>query len=144
MAVGAKLNETRSWPTRYRGPLAICAAKFRGQLGDVQAFWLWEYRKQLGPSCGNVTELFDELPRGAVLCVVDLDDCIPTSHASLGLSIVERDLGNYQPGRFAWMTSNCRALREPMPVIGRQGLFNLDVPEKLFSPAAGDRPDRIP
>lgn len=128
MAVGAKANETRSWPTSYRGELAICSAKCRGEIGDIQAFWLWSYKHKLGPSCGNVMELFDELPRGMVLCVVDLHACVPTERVPgfhPELSVCERELGDYSHGRFAWLTSNCRQLKEPVPIVGRQGLWNL-------------------
>lgn len=129
MAVGAKFNETRSWPTSYRGPLAICSAKCPGEIGDIQAYWLWFHRGALGPSCGNVRELFNELPRGFVLCVVDLDDCVPTQafHGATPMKCghMESELGDYSLGRFAWMTRNLRRLKEPVPVVGRQGLWNL-------------------
>lgn len=127
MQVGAKLNETRSWPTSYRGSLAICSAKCRGELPDIVAFWLWEYRHKLGPSCGNVNELFDELPRGFVLCVVELHRCEPTEHVFSGsrMGCCEHNLGDYTPGRFAWETSNCLPLKNPVPVVGRQGLWTL-------------------
>lgn len=37
----------------------------------------------------------------------------------------EKDLGDYSPGRFAWLTDNCRSVK-PFPVVGQQGLFNVD------------------
>lgn len=134
MAVGAKVNETRSWSTTYRGPLAICSARCAGEMSLRCSSWLWQYKDALGPSCGNVLELFDELPRGFVLCVVDLVDCLPTGMlltTTLGLSAREQELGNYEPGRFAWITTHCRRLAEPFPIKGRQGLFNLTTAEEF-------------
>ena len=32
--------------------------------------------------------------------------------------------GNYEPGRFAWETSDQRLLPAPVPCIGRQGIFD--------------------
>lgn len=62
------------------------------------------------------------------LCIVELYDCWPTERIN-GLREPiddgERELGNYGPGRFAWLTRNCRKLKTPVPVIGRQGFWTL-------------------
>jgi len=39
--------------------------------------------------------------------------------------IGEEEYGDYSPGRFAWITDNCRPVK-PFPVVGQQGLFNVD------------------
>jgi hypothetical protein len=51
----------------------------------------------------------------------------------LQVSDLERMLGNYAAGRFAWLTNHCQPLKNPVPVVGRQGFFNLpaDVEAKV-------------
>lgn len=62
-------------------------------------------------------------PFGMVVCVVELYDCVTTEECVT--TEQERAHGDYSPRRFAWKTRNLRQLNEPVPVIGRQGLFNL-------------------
>jgi hypothetical protein len=70
-----------------------------------------------------------EVAYGCVLCVVELYDCVPTAtfHGQTPVQVSEQEaaLGNYTLGRFAWLTRNCRKLECPVPVIGRQGFWNL-------------------
>lgn len=115
MAHGLKQNETRSWPTSHRGDLAICSAKRRPTLAD----------------CGDPATLERALqfPFGCVVCVVRVVECVPTRmfgpDGGRRLSPQEFDLGDYSLGRFAWVTQDCRRLARPVPVVGRQGLFEL-------------------
>lgn len=115
MAFRLKLNETRSWWTSYRGDLAICAAKRK-----MTADELWIYDEIVKP---HLPEGY-EIPYGKVVCVVKLIDCIPTDQLR-DLSELEQSLGNYSPGRFAWKTQDCRPLRVPWAIIGKQGLWNV-------------------
>lgn len=113
MAMGLKKNETRSWPTKHRGDLVICSAKKILTEAEIKAtnktvFDIWK----------------ENLPYGFALCVVEVYDCIPTEFA-LGLSAIELNLGDYTPSRFVWITRNCRVLKEPIPIVGRQGIWNL-------------------
>jgi hypothetical protein len=121
MASGIKQNETRSWPTSYRGDLVICSAKRKPTPEEVGERETYE------------TAL--ALPYGCALCVVELFDCLPTERFTtqtsgadsfIMLSETEADLGNYMPGRFAWRTRNCRELKRPVPLRGYQGIWNLD------------------
>ena len=136
MAMHLKWNETRSRLTHYRGELAICSAKrgyLPGEFGqDVDWFVsragdIWLAENKLKPR--NEQALF--FPRGYVVAVVDLVDCKPTSDIEVG--DLERMLGDYSPGRFAWITRDCRPLKNPVPVVGHQGFFNLppDVEAKV-------------
>lgn len=36
----------------------------------------------------------------------------------------ERPFGHYAPGRFGWILANVKALPEPIPAVGHQGLWN--------------------
>ncbi|HEA67794.1 hypothetical protein LCGC14_1966460 [marine sediment metagenome] len=120
MALGWKRIETRHWKTSYRGPLLIHAAK-----------------KIIGWPSMDIHDLFDDeiafqpsdLPRGAILCRVDLVGCeqIYIHNRPTG---IERILGDYTPGRFKWITENMISFG-PIPYRGSQGFF--DVPESLLN-----------
>ena len=121
MASGVKQNETRSWPTAHRGDLVICSAKRKPspeEVGDPQ-----DYEDAMA------------LPYGCALCVVELYEVRPTAHFAtqtvaadslIMLEESEASLGDYTPGRFAWRTRNCRMLKQPVPLRGYQGIWNLD------------------
>jgi len=121
MAKKLKKNETRSWPTSHRGELAICASKHRpsdAELGHDPA----------------LIAAAKTVPYGKVLCVVILQDCVPSEefnqiNVKCGrprpLAQAERDLGDYSAGRWIWMTDDCQELAEAVPVVGHQGLFFL-------------------
>ena len=126
MAEGLKHMETRSWPTDYRGELVIHAANRRPSLeevGDQETY----------------TKVMESMPFGCALCVVTLNACTSSERFCVGspdrpgmilLSESERDLGNYEPGRFAWVTGNLRKLRKPVYLRGRQGLWTLTEEEE--------------
>lgn len=120
MAHGLKCNETRGWSTRYRGPLAIHAAKrwTRAELdflADVPAEF----------TCDGMSDIY-LLPLGKIVGVCELWDCIGTDDAlNDGLTAREEFWGNYGVGRFAWLTRNMVRLPEPIPYCGAQGLFEI-------------------
>lgn len=133
MAMGLKRIETRSWETRYRGPLLICAAKKR----DGHGRDLWN--KLI---VDRVIDGGDELGFGHALAVVELVQIVRTDflvHAKsdeakalraeyLGGEIgpsLELRLGNYEPGRFAWLTRSVERVKGRVPVKGKQGLFEV-------------------
>ena len=77
IALEVKRYETRSWPTKYRGPLLIHAGKKKPRAGFVG-----EYRIDGGgmarPSgCRTCRDPRWPLPLGAVVAVCDLVDCLP-------------------------------------------------------------------
>ena len=113
MACGAKKNETRIWFTKYRGPLLICAAKRCRDAAGLEALRC-AVKQGYGPY----------MKYGMAVCVVTLFGCIPTVEA-MDSEDLELALGNYMPGRFAWLTNNLRQIK-PFPVTGKQGLFNVD------------------
>ncbi len=127
MGAGLKTIETRSWPTRYRGPLAIHAAKRLMTREEKGLIYLWACRG-LVPA-----EWIDEpLPYGAILAVVELVGCIQTEDTFPGPR--EEAFGNYGPGRWAWITRNLRPLPKAIPYRGAQGLF--EIPDSIMSIAA--------
>lgn len=96
VALGVKTILTRSWSTRYRGPLAIHA----GKAWPVPvAEWQVPHDRGLGPMVERmamvermvdpadpVTRRWETLhtPRGAVVAVADLVDVVPMIDGSLG------------------------------------------------------------
>lgn len=133
VAIGAKQFETRGWRTSYRGPLAIQAAK--GFPEGAQMMCLdepfYSAIEDAGgwlpiPGAGNNSEL--KLPRGVIIAVVDLVECISTNVNHSGLWPVgtqELAFGDFSPGRWAWRLENVRKLAEPIPVRGFQFLWEV-------------------
>lgn len=129
IALGAKRIETRHWATMHRGPLLIHAAKLRKR--ENFEFVENDFRHIFKPLFFE--EVINCVPYGALVAVADLVDCvevdlIPPRHFD-GDRKIERAFGNYARGRFGWILENVRALPEPIPFKGRQGLFN--VPDDL-------------
>lgn len=120
LAAGIKENETRSWPTKYRGPIAIHAAIKEALSGLAQIPEPTALKIMEALDCG-----WDEMPRGAIIATGELVDCIRiTPELVATLSPDELALGDYTPGRYAWKLANVRRLPDPVPVKGKQGLWN--------------------
>lgn len=139
IACGTKKYETRSWPTKYRGPIAIHAAA--------------KEPRTLPQEVREALDQLDEVPLGAIIATaelvnvwhivynpgtdVDVAKNIPIGAESLttdkhapdfGDYFVpteqEMELGDYTLGRYAWKLANVQKLPEPIPAKGRQGLWN--------------------
>ncbi len=121
MCCGKKRYETRSWKTPYRGDLVIHASKHKATFDEMGNLDTYEFSRSV--------------PYGCALCVVELYACVPTVVYCMGLEVrppelsllssMEEEFGNYSAGRFAWLTRNCRPLKAPMPMRGKQGLWAL-------------------
>jgi hypothetical protein len=154
VAVGAKRIETRSWPTSYRGELAIHAAAALPK--SAQELW---------DDCGSpfrlaALEAFEclpslhQFPRGVIVATCRLVDCIEISDRLQFWCTGDKELtpgyatpcsdcipippdsytpeylfGDYTPGRYAWILADIKALPEPIPAKGKQGLWEWDMPE---------------
>ena len=119
MAIGKKRNDTRSWSTKYRGPVAIHAARYtmEEELIACNSF----YRNALEHL---ITPQTPGLRQGAILCIVNLIDVVPTvTFTPETLTPEEKEFGDYSPGRFAWITEMLVVLDEPIPCCGHQGLW---------------------
>lgn len=147
VALGSKRIETRHWATAYRGPLAIHAAKrmVRSELQHYRSHWNWTgAMRGAGWSFGKDAAPIDALPFGTIVAVCDLIDCRPTdsfTQAELdtperhpedidAYSWTQRQMGNFDLGRFGWVLDNIRALPEPVPFRGGQSFFT--VPDELL------------
>lgn len=124
---GLKRIETRGWATAHRGRLLIHAAKrWTTDERDYAAHFAQMYRRP---------ELADP-PRGALIGVANLVATLPSEALEGTVSDMERDFGNYGPGRFGWMLEDVVAFREPIPYKGMQGLFT--VPDDIVREAIAD------
>ena len=126
MALDLKKIETRSWPTSYRGPLAIASTKSipvsdRADCEEAFQSFVLEYPEFEAAMTAQGVTKNSELPHGAVLCVRNLFVCHPAH--KMRISDQERDMGYYAEGRFGWCTRLVEVFPEPIPCKGAQGLW---------------------
>jgi hypothetical protein len=133
VACGAKRWETRSWPTRYRGPVAIHAAK---------SFPPWA--REFAESADVLAVLPSRKePLGAIVAVAYLADCQRTEElvedGSIPVGSLEWKCGDYSPGRFAFWLRDIRPLPLPIGYRGALGLWSVppEVQHQLESEVAG-------
>jgi len=146
IAYDLKRYETRSWPTNYRGPLLIHAAKRPFVSADGLKTLCpsgWAAWQDAMRNCAHLQAqampYSYELPLGAVVAIAELKDCgrmMPTRGYAAPWEVrvcdqtpLERAVGDWQPGRFAWELANVQRLPEPIPWRGGQGLR--DAPPEL-------------
>lgn len=133
IAWGEKEYETRSWPTPYRGLLAVHAGK---HCETKELLALNSFYRQVFERHGFDQNQEVPLPSGAVLCVVRLVDCCPTENLTVkaftgsGFRISQKEemFGDYSSGRFAWKLEVVEVFNPPIPAIGRQGLWEWSKP----------------
>lgn len=151
-----KKYETRSWTTKYRGPVAIHAAKawnsdiFQYLLSPLATIDCLE-RLGITP-----TVIEEEMPKGAIIGTAELvniwkicrrpdpevngkwqifaksmteDIEAPDYGKEIIPTEQEKALGHwnyYSQPMYAWEFQNIKALAEPIPAKGKQGLWNWD------------------
>lgn len=139
VAIGAKRIETRSWPTSYRGPLAIHAAKGwtpdDRQLCHVSPFVsVLQPWKDALPDADKLS-IVSALPHGVIVAVVHLETCwrfapdtwaqVKARSAKQQLPAYEAEFGDYTAGRFGFVLGRLQALAEPVAARGMQQLWTL-------------------
>src|SRR5882724_6996560 len=108
LMLGAKVLETRSWKTGYRGPVAIHSSKKFTPTAKLlcgrEPFASALLRAQVTSH--------EQLPPGVILGTVQLEDCLIAEHLDHqdGLTDAERDFGDFRPGRWG---------RRPRAQVGR-------------------------
>lgn len=110
IVAGLKPHETRSRRTNIRGRVAVHAGK--------QKITLDSMRVVVVPGEGK------KLHYGAVLGTVEIVDCVPVEEIADTLTERERALGDFSPGRFAWVLRNPVMFEKPIPARGQQGWWN--------------------
>lgn len=124
IVAGLKGYETRTRKTNIRGRVAVHAGKQKIELADMSV--------ALVPREGQ------SLHYGAVVGAVEIVDCVPVEEIADTLTERERALGDYSPGRFAWVLRNPEMFSKPIPARGQQGWWNwpfvvLDLPAAVGS-----------
>lgn len=136
VAIGAKRYETRGWKAPP-GPLAIHAGKNLAPVGGVGGLVARCAEEPFFSTLFNGGPFRDptDLPRGVVLCVVDVGYCVPTERVIAGederfeITAAPHELafGDYSEGRFAWALYNLHGLPTPLRARGRQKLWTIDM-----------------
>jgi hypothetical protein len=153
---GHKGIETRSWATKYRGPLLIHASANKKsvgkQLAASQPFLKYmphipdkQWKDRFGQH--NPVLDWDALPFGAIIGMVNLDHIVsfddltnnslvrlpdqigfntPNSVKWWQLSYEEKEFGDYNPGRYGWLMSSPKVFPKPIPAKGKLLLWNYD------------------
>ncbi len=148
LAIGAKIFETRPWSTRYRGPIAIHAARKPEDSTLEEMFPHTDHMTtqeiDFMSALRSSIKDFDagELPHGAIIATAELVDCHKiVLYGGRGISStdpgwIETPSGIYEPtrkeilfgdwskGRYAWEFKNMRMLETPIPSSGKHGLWN--------------------
>lgn len=114
---GLKEYETRGWqpsPNRLKigDPIVIHAAKREPE----RIAELWQYVKLITPTWGD-------LPTGCVLGYGYFQGVRPIHKFTDWPSRQERALGDWSPGRQAWRITDLHVFAKPIPVTGKQGLW---------------------
>lgn len=121
---GDKQNETRSWHTRYRGWLAVHAAKRRSaELDRIMA---------TRPFSDALAGLRGPLDVGVIVGFVHVVDCVKITMNNIPFTETEFAFGNYSPGRFKWITDARREVpraADGAPIVRLKGAQGLFIPE---------------
>lgn len=128
VAIGEKTVETRDWPTKYRGEIAIHSAaalppKWLGESAHSEPF-----RNELADvlMCrrDHVEWKVKQLPYGQILCIVKLVAIEETAAVRETLSERELIFGNYEDGRYAFFLEMIEKFDDPIPAKGNRKIWN--------------------
>ncbi len=129
IAAGVKTIETRSWSTKYRGPLAIHAGKHPVQTNTVG--YRWEGNYPLGAVVATCT-LAAVVPADRIEWCDEPDfdrvsSWVRVNAPGISVSVRRAQLpfGDFTPGRYAWLLTDITPC-DPVPAKGRQGLWDWD------------------
>lgn len=107
---GLKHYETRKKRTSIRGRVAVHAAKGTPRFVTM--------------ALDMALPEHMTLHYGAVIGTVEIVDCVQVEEIRDSLTERERALGDYSPGRFAWVLQNPELFEHPIPARGNQGWWN--------------------
>jgi hypothetical protein len=123
IAACIKTVETRDYRTSHRGRIAICSTRRDYPSGREKFAVLQGIAAKYFPHQAAMFASWDALPFGHVVCLATIADVRPADGFTPG--IVDAELGDFSPWRFVWILKEVRPLLSPIPVRGRQGLFNI-------------------
>lgn len=124
VVIGAKQIETRSWNTKYRGPLLIHASSRISK--ETKELTLTE------PFATALREL-QELPLGCIIGSVNLTSTSQSEYFSrIGPTgrtpnwEREKHFGDFSPGRYGWLLADPLAFSNHFHCRGALGIWTLD------------------
>lgn len=125
IVAGLKGYETRPRRTNIRGRVAVHAGKMgiSKATKDLTDREFWDLVGEVGK------DTWTDFPRGVVLGTVEIVDCVPVEEIAATLTERERLLGDYSPGRWAWVLQNPVIFPTPIPARGMQGWWNWEEPK---------------
>lgn len=132
IALGEKQFETRSWKTKYRGPLAIHAGKSVDKEA-CEEMWIKDVLAEYG------IKSWKQLPTGVILATTELKECYEVELNFCDNAVCLKDgptlnglevkFGYYDEGRYAWHLTNLEVLTDPIPAKGQLSLWEWDEQE---------------
>ena len=134
VAKKVKRCETRSWQTRYRGPIAIhCAQQFPAY---ARSACLSEpFRSALAAVGYDIYHIPVDawktfnLPLGHIIALAQLLEVQLITVTNVPPD-PEQAFGNYAPGRYMWLFGEVRELSQPIPVRGNHRLWQWQPPSE--------------
>lgn len=121
VAAGIKRIDTRCWRTGYRGVVAIYALD---KFPEGTALKLYEMPSVREALYRRGIHSLKAVPLGAVIGTVELVECVRTEDL-LPLLPTRREefLGDFSPGRWAWIFRGAVRFPAPVKAAGRTGLW---------------------
>lgn len=143
VVMGAKQIETRSWNTKYRGPLLIHASKkYTGEQKSLGVDFNLKH--------GAGLRITDDLPVGQIIGSINLIETFSTERVFTGaggivftintkvmvgdelrmmnITKAEEAFGDYSPGRYGWLLSDPVQFTTGIPVKGSFGVWEYKAP----------------
>jgi hypothetical protein len=125
--IGYKGIETRGWPTKVRGEIAIHATQYKKLPHEVYASIASALR--IDPTKYNGSWLYylehgiPDQNFGSILGTVNILDCVPIEqlYGTEYDTPKERACGDWSPGRYGWILAEASRFSKPIPAKGRQG-----------------------
>ena len=127
IASGKKRNETRSWNTKYRGPVLIHAGK------KIEKEYLKDYLFSDALSESGIKNT-EDIPTGAIIAKVVLTECRKVIECGYTYAILEDGtkvegdefyFGDYSEGRYIWTLEDIRPIK-PIPCKGQLSIWNYE------------------
>lgn len=119
IVAGIKPHETRSRRTNIRGRVAVHAG-MKEIDGALKSFPEAD-RERIIAMLHQPPFIDNVLYRGGIVGTVEIVDCVPVEEVMDTLTEQERLLGDYTPGRFAWVLKNPVMFDNLIPCRGQQG-----------------------
>jgi hypothetical protein len=134
VVMGAKKIETRSWNTKFRGPLLIHASK---KFTNEQISLGQKFNAEFGVGLGFI----DELPTGAIIGQVELVHTVQSNYCFEGnvfewetsscmfkYEITKQEIafGDYSNGRYGWMLHKPVEFKVSIPAKGSLSLWDFE------------------